>query len=263
MLSPPLTATPAPEYASRAGTPADYSPSQPPTYFSPQKSPSEKQRPLENEETRDRSQSVNSITSLGSFPSPPNHFPIPPMPNPTPVSLALNASDDRQVKTPMKTTMDESLAVKPAPPVDNGDTTFLEFNSPPTSPTTAHHVDLEGFPLLPYVTPQSKDKDKESRGSGSSGSQSDRSPVSPLSSVASSSTSSALRTSQIFKRGDYMDDGEFGVRKAVNSVILEGHRSPSPRLALDRRDTNRSTGSVVRDRYTRSVSHILLAIPGI
>lgn len=237
-----MAATPAPEYASRAGTPADYSPSQPPHYFSPVKPVPEHRRTSEGEDTRDRSQSVNSIASLGSFPSPPTHFPIPPMPSSQVLYAAAPSISDDQDKTPMKETMVEPAAPAARTP-DVNNATFLDFNSPPTSPSTTGYGDSERSPPQSLLASyEQKEKEKEPRVSMSSSSHSDKPPVSP---GASSSTSSAMRASQVYKRGDYMGDTEFGVRKPIKADIeREDQRSPSPRTnLLERRDTNRSSGS--------------------
>lgn len=251
-MSSPQTATPAPEYASRAGTPADYSPSQPPHYFSPAKPGPEERQTSDGEDTRDRSQSVNSIASLGSFPSPPTHFPIPPMPSSMALPSTAPKVPDEQDQGPVQASMPPPETV---PRISDGNTaTFLDFNSPPTSPSTAEYGDSERSPPQSLLA-ASEHKDKESRVSLSLGSQSDKASVSAvLSNYAS--TSSAVRASPTYKRGDYTDDAEFGVRKAAQSGSLGRERSPPRASQVERRDTNRSSGSVVSMArgFARSVS---------
>lgn len=258
VTSPPLTATPAPEYASRAGTPADHSPSQPPNYFSPTLPTAEARRNAEVDDMRDRSHSINSITSLGSFPSPPTHFPIPPVLGSQVSSTAPPVTPDEQGTRRRKESMDTSSG--PASRTsDVNNATFLDFNSPPTSPSIVG--DLERSPPR-FLLATSGQREQEPRVSVSSGSQSERAPSSP---VASSSTSSAMRSSPIYKRGDYIDDSEFGVRKALKSDLAEreSQRSPSPRTnVVERRDTNRSSGSVVSMArgFARAVSVYAIAL---
>ena len=58
----------------------------------------------------------------------------------------------------------------------------------------------------------------------------------------------------MFKKGDYIDDAEFGVRRISDAQLQQQGAQPR---GLERSDTHRSSGSVggTRDgKYARSVS---------
>ncbi|KIP10985.1 hypothetical protein PHLGIDRAFT_172077 [Phlebiopsis gigantea 11061_1 CR5-6] len=258
LVPPESVGTPAPEYASRAVTPTDSS-SHPPTYFSPaRQATSDVSASPEPEDSRDRSLSVNSLASLGSFPSPPAHFPLPPI---LPSNNLGNArhqsshsaglsSSSPQLQPPAPVSSPERLSTPTvAAPGRSGkdSATFFDFASPPASPTThahdatsnrvvtvAGHADDNPGPV--------QDKGKEPV------SDPDRPQRSNLTSPAPDATKS--RTYPI---GDYVNDAEFGARRAPS---VGPSTSPSLPRSVERSDTNRSSNSSVvaamRDKYSRS-----------
>ncbi|KAI0346312.1 hypothetical protein BDW22DRAFT_1405206 [Trametopsis cervina] len=262
----PQTATPAPEYASRANSPADYSPSNPPTYFSPKNTPADVSQSIsEAEDIRDRSQSINSIASLGSFPVPPTHFPIPPVQSSTPVTPTERYQSPQQAQSQAPTTPTLSESPEPSTPEastaklrsESNNTTFLDLTSPQTSPKYHAMNQTDGARLPQPLQATTQFQESQESHASSSSTQPPKVPSSSSSSGPSSSSSSAFRTSQAYKRGDYIDNSEFGVRKSGGpDGISEEQRSSSPG---DRRDGNRSSSSlsILRDKYARSVSRSL------
>ncbi|KAI0688214.1 hypothetical protein BC835DRAFT_1373530 [Cytidiella melzeri] len=255
--------TPAPEYASRATTPTAYSSSQPFMYLSSQKTPSDVQQIGANkEDITDRGQSVNSIASLGSFPTPPAHFPIPPVQShklPTPASENPTVEQNLQQApiTSMFSESPESILFEPP----NGNLRS-EPNSTKLNVQEALHISPSSTvidngatrrqSMIAYI----EHTDNELRAVGSSSSQTDK--VASTSSASFSSTPSATQANQTYKRGDYVDSGEFGVRRPIkgDNTPKEHPRAPSPSntATAERRDMNRSGSSisVMRERFARS-----------
>ena len=262
---PPVTPqanTPAPEYASRVTTPVQvaHSPAQPPTYFSPKETADDVvQQNVYMDEMEDKSLTINSVTSLGSFPSPPTHFPIPPVSSPKPsphiAEQAIRPQEQQQSITPVLSESPEPST--PEPPASklrstSANTNFLDFTSPQVSPSSNQNGALRSQELKNTTI---DNRIQEDRASGSSNSHSEKTPT--------STTSSAIRTSQIYKRGDYMDNAEFGVRKTIRAdgVNEEPLRAISPNIvAAERREINRSGSSVsvMREKFARTVSRSLL-----
>jgi hypothetical protein len=267
VLTPP-TVTPAPEYASRATTPASAAP---PTYFSPKKASAVAQQP--DVESDDRNQSVNSIASLGSFPKPPTHFPIPPIPTLVPmVPATTNANSDekqqqqQQQHTPL-TSAFVDLSEENPPEASNDKlrlaplgTNTPDRDTPRTSlASTLTPYDPTSSRKTLLTTARADNQQPQAQSTTISNSQADK--ILSSSSTSSSSTSSIIRQSTLYKRGDYIDNEEFGVRKSIKSSIIPEQplRASSPgTIAADRREMNRSgsNASVLRDRVSRSVSYL-------
>lgn len=205
----------------------------------------------------DQSLTINSVTSLGSFPSPPTHFPIPPVSSPKPsphiAEQAIRPQGQQQSITPVLSESPEPST--PEPPASklrstSANTNFLDFTSPQVSPSSNQNSALRSQELKNTTI---DNRIQEDRSYGSSNSHPERTPT--------STTSSAVRTSQIYKRGDYMDNAEFGVRKTTRTdgATEEPLRAISPNIvAAERRDINRSSSSVsvMREKFARTVSRL-------
>lgn len=190
-------------------------------------------KPAEVDEPRDRSQSVNSITSLGSFPTPPTHFPIPPISS---SSHAQTGSLDQAASQPLHGGDPQHPTEPPTSSGDVNGATFLDFNSPPNSPATILNANSDS--LSQTFTDISSDNMESSRRT------SGRTSFSP---VGSSSN-------YPFGKGDHCDDGEFGVRKAVPSDAIVSKSLSKPEDGRPGAETSSGSETLaVRNRYTRSV----------
>jgi len=72
-----------------------------------------------------------------------------------------------------------------------------------------------------------------------------------------SRTSSSTGASSTFKRGDYLEDREFGVENSTDAVQLRSKTLDSTQWRVEGSDASKGNGSVVaaiRDKYTRAVS---------
>ncbi|KAH9178311.1 hypothetical protein EDB89DRAFT_1930543 [Lactarius sanguifluus] len=70
-----------------------------------------------------------------------------------------------------------------------------------------------------------------------------------------SRSSSVTGSNNGFRRGDYLDDREFGVDNSTEATPLKAKTLDSPHSRIERSDTSRSNGNMVaaiRDRYTRA-----------
>ena len=248
--------------------------------------------------------SVRSIASLGSFPEPPTHFPIPPLTtsfssNPatnTPIpqqnpsglqsdgSLQSRTSSDvsgpssgqivalpRVTESPMEESATpaledgsiersqaQAMTPPPAPTSDgkNGISATVEHPrpnsdvpgvakialSPPTSNIESglRPASVSPLPLLVSETQQRQQAD----------------PSPSINSRASSSTGA----SSTFKRGDYLEDREFGVDNSTDAAQLRAKTLDSAQRRVEGGDASKGNGGVVaaiRDKYTRAVSDYL------
>ncbi len=78
-----------------------------------------------------------------------------------------------------------------------------------------------------------------------------------LSPAINSRNSSSTGASSTFRRGDYLDDQEFGVDGAADAAQLRAKTLDSAQRRVEGSDTSKGNGSVVaaiRDKYTRAVS---------
>ncbi|KAH9058332.1 hypothetical protein EDB87DRAFT_1564012 [Lactarius vividus] len=243
--------------------------------------------------------SVRSIASLGSFPEPPNHFPIPPLTgsfssnsatnsptiqhgNPlgdgamqirTSSDVSGSSSDSPSILPRVTESPLEEIASVPiptdgslppessqhhlAPPpttlAPNGKSASSSVTEGPRAnvddtndapslpaPNLAHLRDpppasVPPPPALVPVSTQSRQQD-------------------PAPSIDSRS-SSVTGFNNTFRRGDYLDDREFGVDNSTEATPLKAKTLDSPQSRIERSDTSRSNGNMVaaiRDRYTRA-----------
>lgn len=253
-------ATPAPEYASRAGTPAEKSP-QPPTYFSPPtKSPTPQMTSQEGEDSRDRSYSVNSIASLGSFPSPPNHFPIPPIPTSSSrqtgsqsTTSSTQPQSQESVTTPSPSSSSSPIQAK----ARKDSATFLDFSSPPASPSVPVHAG-------PDKAKQAVSMSNEGHEGASKTLPGDE--VQLVEAVSQQPVATPMgsdnRGPKVHHRGEHVDDTELDSRRKANtSTKTIQSVSPEVSKTVERSDSNRTSASVVaamREKYSRNVRCAML-----
>lgn len=285
----PAALTPLQESTPKALTPADNSP-QPSNYFPSQPSKDELNDPSRQtpasalpdlDDARDRSHSVNSIASLGSFPAPPTHFPLPPVAGVKPPSRGdasltpeprENSAEAEAFSTP-KSSMDTGheeppLRLQPpVPPGQQGEDTFLDLNSPTSSPSnpivgrSEAQGEAEKAKKQEESTTQPTTQSSSARTSEHTSSSQPTSPTQqqPVQSPMSPRRVSGPRpSSSMFKRGDYMDDAEFGVRRSESMQPSSSQASGSK--GLERSASRNSNGSVVaamRDKYSRSVGPLI------
>lgn len=259
--------SPAPDYASRAATPAETSP-QPPTYFTPHSKPTKSDTtPQEHEDGRDRSHSVNSVASLGSFPTPPTHFPLPPVANAASGNIhqpnfqsSSSYTSTVHLQSQGSSVPSESAEVpaKAAPVnVRKDSATFFDFSSPPASPSVPVHDNSAGAGPS-NSTSTSKDgvlDPSHGKGKATAAVIEKTYPAQDL----SSRSSSEVRTSKTYPVGDYTIDTEPGTQRIPSGKVKPAHPA-SASNNIERSDTNRSNGSIVaamRDKYSRSVRVIL------
>lgn len=197
------------------------------------------------DDMRDRSQSVNSIASLGSFPSPPSHFPLPPVQsNLSPISSESASSSQSQaqpVPSPSRGT-----PTTPRADSANNSATFLDFGggTPPTPPAAPIH-DSPRSMKTPFPTLHDDDD-------GARSSQTHES-VEPSPSPQQPRALPKPAENDVNTREERPESDELGRRADV------------PR-AVKRSDTNRSSGSVVaamRDKLVRSVRLFQLSASGV
>ncbi|KAH9848468.1 hypothetical protein C2E23DRAFT_786021 [Lenzites betulinus] len=299
-LAPPPSDKPAPQYSSRnaseqestsrAVTPGQ-SPVPPPQYFPP--SPSADRRTLDDrslkdsvKESEDRKsvadnderKSHDTLASLAAFPSPPSHYPLPPLggskfgsPAHTPIletrsDISQNSQGSSGLAPFPRLTESPTPESTSTPPLTD------DSRSPPTPRT-------ELFTPPPHPTHRSQgtlpSTEKNERDPPTNdpqlSSQAPYNPVTPSTSTDSSSVAPQQVSPQLekrallsssespptavatYQRGDYSDDAEFGVRRGP-----ERSRAAEPSLArvVERSDTGRSNGSgsvvaALRDRYAR------------
>ena len=231
----------------------------------------------------ERSAKANERSAtIDAFPAPPTHFPIPPTGGSrfgSKVNLATTSAPTDQEKQ-QRDTLD--------PPEPTGLTPFPRFTESPTpesalsTPVTDEHRSSAALRDEAYM-PQalSNSTSPETNGLAKLTLVRDREPVPPSSysptthtsrpylpsqpgrppetDGASSSTSGQIVTPSpsipsSYRRGDYMNDAEFGVRRSVESPRA---RTLEPSKVIEPNDTGRSSGSMVaalRDRYSRGVS---------
>ncbi|EIW57849.1 uncharacterized protein TRAVEDRAFT_150499 [Trametes versicolor FP-101664 SS1] len=297
-LAPPSLDKPAPQYSSRnaseqestsrAVTPGQ-SPVPPPQYFPPtpagdQASADDRSFQGSTKETEDRTSVADTeerkghsttLASLAAFPSPPTHFPLPPLGGSkfTPVqethSELSQGSQGSSGLAPFP-----RLTESPTPESVSTPALTDDSRSPPTPRT-------ELFTPPPFATSQpsagAPSHDKNSRdfpAHNSSQSQAPYAQATPTSSQSSSvphhqeppqaerglpalsesPTNQTSPTSGAYRRGDYADDAEFGVRRSAD-VSRPRAAEPSLTRVVERSDTGKSQGSVVaalRDRYART-----------
>ena len=244
--------------------------------------------------------SVRSIDSLGSFPAPPNHFPIPPLNGSFSSNSATN-SPTIQHSTPLG-----GMQIRTSSDVSGSS------SDPPSFLPRVTESPLEEIPAVPVPTDESLPTDSSrdylaipltapaqngksasphvSEGPGANTDDTDEAPslptpdpapprgslpasVQPPPTIVSvtqprqhhdpappvdSRSSSVTGFSNTFRRGDYLDDREFGVDNSTDTAPLKAKTLDSPQSRMERSDTSRSNGNMVatiRDRFTRAVSY--------
>ncbi|KAH9037887.1 hypothetical protein EDB85DRAFT_1935130, partial [Lactarius pseudohatsudake] len=228
--------------------------------------------------------SVRSIASLGSFPEPPNHFPIPPLTGSFSSNSATNSpiiqhgnplgDGTMQIRTPSDVSSPlEEIASVPIPtdgllPPDSSQDhlaphpTTSAPNGKSASPSVTEGPrtnvdDTNDAPSLPAPNPAPlRDPPPASvpppltLAPVSTQSRQQQDPAPSIDSRSGSVTG----YNNTFRRGDYLDDREFGVDNSTEATPLKAKTLGSPQSRIERSDTSRSNGNMVaaiRDRYTR------------
>ena len=247
--------------------------------------------------------SVRSTVSLGSFPEPPSHFPIPPLmtsysTNSVTSSLNVQQSPITQQGDGLmqsRTSSDVSGSSS-NPPVALSRVTESPLEESATPPLTDGSLSPEhsqGQPTTPLITPTPDIRGEISAAAERAASNSDvpdgakvapslpvsnpelPSPASvsqpPLlptslsqqrlpvdqSPAINSRSSSSTGASSSFRRGDYLDDREFGVDNSAETAQLRAKTLGPTHRRIEGSEASKSNGGIVaaiRDKYTRSVS---------
>ncbi|KAI1786752.1 hypothetical protein LXA43DRAFT_753753 [Ganoderma leucocontextum] len=231
----------------------------------------------------ERSAKANERSAtIDAFPAPPTHFPIPPPGGSrfgSKVNLAsTSALTDQEKQQREALDPPESTTLTPFPRFTESPTPESALSTPVTDEPRSSATPRDE-PCMPPVLSHSTSP--ETNGPQKSTHAHDRETIPPSSSYsqtthpsrpyvpsqpgrplategASSSMSGQIATPlpsipSSYRRGDYMNDAEFGVRRSVDSSRA---RTVEPSLGkvLEPNDTGRSNGSVVaamRDRYSR------------
>ncbi|TCD67074.1 hypothetical protein EIP91_000587 [Steccherinum ochraceum] len=257
---------PAPEYTSRGPSEQDIAQQQaeqtpgkssavtsPPPQYS---SPDLRAAPNETPPQSDRTRPDTTLASLASFPTPPNHFPLPPVagavstPPQTPPLRSLASDSDHRLGIAESRASDSSSG-HPAPRRSAPPSPALS-NVPPLMTTSSDTPALTAPSLS-----SSNTFSEQSSPNSSGGVDRDRPPepaprvlqdTSPL----SESPNPSVRHTEVRSR-EGPNDQEFGiVRSPRDDGATSAHHRSRP---IERTDTGRSNGSVVaalRDRYARS-----------
>ncbi|KAI9056795.1 hypothetical protein FKP32DRAFT_1585055 [Trametes sanguinea] len=222
-----------------------------------------------------------TLASLDSFPSPPTHLPLP--------STGVNRSGHRPDTIPTQDLRPElsqdsptTPSLTPFPrltesPISEDSRTSPFVDDSRSAPTVTPRAEQVASTSTTSVTPSAEPvsiKHKEPLAalpvdiSGSTGptatpsrasppvanenpSEPNQRPVpSPTVSVSTHSSSANMP----HRRGDYIDEAEFGVRRSVDAMKPPRAAEPSLSKIVERTDTGKSSGSVVaalRDRYSR------------
>ncbi|KAH9933642.1 uncharacterized protein BXZ73DRAFT_46315 [Epithele typhae] len=268
------------EPTSRAVTPSGQSPMPPPQYFpsptdpaplprasapSPVSASQERESPREDSsksaESAQTSARTTTLANLAAFPAPPTHVPTPraggsrfnSVASPPPQEVRSDSQEQDDSLTPfprMESPLPESAGRTPNLTEDSV--------SLPSSRTELITPDVSSAPLpdtMPEDSKPPRDEDRSAPPSSySHASRSDQDPESPSPDLISSPRP-GLPASSSYRRGDYIDEAEFGVRRGIDAPRSRAPLSNEPPLAkiVERTDTGRSTGSMVaalRDRYS-------------
>ena len=246
--------------------------------------------------------SVRSIASLGSFPEPPTHFPIPPLttsfppnsatnrPIPQHNSSSLQSDGPLQIRTSSDVSGPSSGQTIALPrvtesPIEESAISALKNESieppqaqammPPTAPTSGGKNGTSAAAEHPGLNSDVHGEAKIAPSPPTSNIESGLRPVSvssspfpvsetqqrqqpdPSPATINSRTSSSTGASSTFKRGDYLEDREFGVDNSTDAVQLKAKTLDSAQRRVEGSDASKGSGSVVaaiRDKYTRAVS---------
>ena len=246
--------------------------------------------------------SVRSIASLGSFPEPPTHFPIPPLTTNFSSNQAANTqipqhnssglqsdgppqsrtSSDlsgpssgqtvalpRVTESPMEESATPSLkngsiepshgqamipATAPASDGKNGISAAVEHSGPNSD--VAGETKIAPSPATFNIEPGLRPASVSSSPLPVSETQQQRQQADPSPAI-NSRTSSSTGASSTFKKGDYLEDREFGVDNSTDAAQLRAKTLDSAQRRVEGSDASKGNGSVVaaiRDKYTRAVS---------
>ena len=242
--------------------------------------------------------SVRSIASLGSFPEPPTHFPIPPLTTSFSSNSATNTpipqhnSSGLQSDGPLQSRTSSDVSgpssgqtvalrrVTESPTEESAIPTLKDGSKEPpqTQAITPSASDGKNgvFAAAAYRGPNSDVQDEVKI--APSPPTSNVEPVLQPASVSSSPlpisetqqrqqadpspsinsrTSSSTGASSTFRKGDYLEDREFGVDNSTDAAQLKAKTLDSAQRRGEVSDTSKGNGSVVaaiRDKYTRAVS---------
>lgn len=242
-------------------------------WSSPDPSPVDRQRSHENLSTTElrrlpegRNNSATSLASLGSFPAPPTHFPLPPV-HPTPQGLVVEDKGSENGGLKDGSAMDEegkdvvaSLVSEQTKEVKG----LRISTTRPTASSSAGGASQSSTPLetsSPIVPFDSKTNSPQLDRKPVGVDHEEREPVkkedppfeSTRQSASGSSSSTSNPNTKSLPCGDYLDGAEFGIRKTGEP----NSRNNKPGAeTIERSDTGRSNGSIVaalRDRYSRTV----------
>ena len=241
--------------------------------------------------------SVRSIASLGAFPEPPTHFPIPPLTG----SFSSNSATNSPISQHSTPRGDGAMQIRTSSDLSGSS------SDPPSILPRVTESPLEEFVATPVLTDGSILPDSSqdhlatpltapagqsstiTEGPGANADVVDDVPSLPAPNTAAERSSppasvppptpdpvtqsrqqhdpapsiesrsiSVTGFSNTFRRGDYLDNREFGVDDAIENAPLKAKTLDSPQSRIDRSDTSRSNGNMVaaiRDKYTRSVSY--------
>jgi len=247
--------------------------------------------------------SVRSIASLGSFPEPPSHFPIPPLTTSFSSNSAMN-SPMNQHSSPVlqsdgplqsRTSSDVSgsgsgppialsrvtespLEDSATPALTDGSLSPEQSQDQPKTPLTRPTMDVKNEISATERPRSNSDDPRESKGAPSpavtnaeplrtslsaSASTSPLLPVSPTqyrqqvepSPSINSRTSSSTGVSSTFRKGDYLDDREFGADSPAEPAQLRAKTLDSVPRRIEGSEATKGNGGVVaaiRDKYTRA-----------
>lgn len=254
--------------------------------------------------------SVRSTVSLGSFPEPPSHFPIPPLTTSFSTNSVTNSLNFQQSPiTPqgdglmqLRTSPDVS-GFSPGPPIALSRVTESPLEESMTPALTNGSLSPEhsqGQPTTPLITPASDIRGETSAAAERAVSNSDvpdgakvapslpvsnpehpspasvsHSPLLPAflsqqrqqvdqSPTINSRSSSSTGASSSFKRGDYLDDREFGVDSSAETAQLRAKTLGPAHRRTEGSEASKGNGGIVaaiRDKYSRSVNSFFSLLP--
>ena len=244
--------------------------------------------------------SVRSIASLGSFPEPPTHFPIPPLttsfstnsgtnslntqqgspvlqsdgPMQSATSLNVSGSGSGTLARVTESPLEESTT----PALTSGPLSLENSQDRPVTPLTTPVPDSRGeiTAAADRPGPSSGEPDGAKVAPSLPGSNAESPPpasISPspllpaplsqqrqqadLSPAITSRSSSSTGASSSFRRGDYLDDREFGVDSSTEAAQLRAKAMSPAQRHIEGNDASKGNGGVVaaiRDKYSRAVS---------
>lgn len=254
--------------------------------------------------------SVRSTVSLGSFPEPPSHFPIPPLMTSFSANSVTNSLNVQQ--SPINPQGDGLMQSRTSsdlsgsssgPPIalsrvtespleesatlalPNGSSSPEHSQGQTTTPLAIPALDIRGetsaaaeravsnsdVPDGAKIAPSLPASNLELPSPASVS----QSPVLPASlsqqrqqvdqsPSINSRSSSSTGASSSFKRGDYLDDREFGVDSAAEASRLRAKTLGPTHRRIEGSEASKGNGGIVaaiRDKYTRSVSVRFFSLP--